>query len=90
MDGASAERGMEATLSAAKRLGEAEFSNRDRQRNEGGMAMAATSKKTADLPPAVWAKIEAAVREIGYGSITIIVQDGRAIQIEINEKIRLT
>jgi hypothetical protein len=41
------------------------------------------------LPPRVWEKIEAAVRSIGYGSITVVVQDGKVIQIEINEKIRL-
>jgi hypothetical protein len=41
------------------------------------------------LPPRVWEKIETAVRSIGYGSITVVVQDGRVIQIEINEKIRL-
>ncbi len=41
------------------------------------------------LTPRAWEKIEAAVRDIGYGSITLIVQDGKAIQIEINEKIRL-
>lgn len=53
--------------------------------------MAATSSKdtTDNLPPKVWAKIEAAIAAIGYGSITIIVQDGKVIQIEINEKIRL-
>lgn len=41
------------------------------------------------LPPRAWEKIEAAVRSIGYGSITLVVQDGRVIQIEISEKIRL-
>jgi hypothetical protein len=41
------------------------------------------------LPPRVWEKIESAVRSIGYGSITVIVQDGKVIQIEIYEKIRL-
>jgi Uncharacterized small protein len=47
-------------------------------------------EKTPDrLPRKVWEKIEAAVKSVGYGSITIIVQDGKAIQIEINEKIRL-
>ena len=42
-----------------------------------------------DLPPRAWEKIEAAVRGIGYGSITLVVQDGKVIQIEISEKIRL-
>lgn len=50
--------------------------------------MAATSKIDNDLPPLVWEKIYTSIRNITYGSITIIVQDGRVIQIEINEKIR--
>lgn len=53
--------------------------------------MATTGGKPAadKLPPPVWAKIEAAIAAIGYGSITVVVQDGKVIQIEINEKIRL-
>lgn len=53
--------------------------------------MATTSGKTAadKLPQQVWEKIETAIAAIGYGSITVIVQDGKVIQIEINEKIRL-
>lgn len=53
--------------------------------------MAATNGKnsTEELPPRVWAKIETAVRGISYGSITIVVQDEKVIQIEINEKIKL-
>jgi hypothetical protein len=49
-----------------------------------------TNRNAADgLPQIVWEKIGSAIRNINYGSITIIVQDGRVIQIEINEKIRL-
>jgi hypothetical protein len=53
------------------------------------MAKTGGTDKTDNLPPKVWDKIEAAITTIGYGSITIIVQDSKVIQIEINEKIRL-
>jgi hypothetical protein len=60
-------------------------------KSKGEMVMAASSSTNApeNLPPRVWEKIEAAIRTVGYGSITIIVQDGKVIQIEINEKIKL-
>jgi len=47
------------------------------------------AKAQDGLTPQAWEKIEAAIRSIGYGSVTLVVQDGRVIQIEINEKIRL-
>ncbi|WP_198003942.1 YezD family protein [Thermosinus carboxydivorans] len=53
------------------------------------MAVGSSMNTPDNLPPRVWEKIEAAIRTVGYGSITIIVQDGRVIQIEINEKIKL-
>lgn len=53
------------------------------------MAASSSTNAPENLPPRVWEKIEAAIRTVGYGSITIIVQDGKVIQIEINEKIKL-
>lgn len=53
------------------------------------MATGSTKNTIDNLPSRVWEKIEATIRTIGFGSITIIVQDGRVIQIEINEKIRV-
>ena len=41
------------------------------------------------VPPVVWHKIEMSVAHIAYGSISLIAQDGKIIQMEINEKIRL-
>ena len=38
---------------------------------------------------APWAAIEAAVRSVRYGSVVVVVQDGRVVQIEKTEKIRL-
>lgn len=34
-------------------------------------------------------RIRAALRDIRFGTVTLIVQDGRVIQIDKNEKIRL-
>ncbi|XKB97558.1 YezD family protein [Niallia sp. JL1B1071] len=37
----------------------------------------------------VKAQLEEILRTMKYGSVTLVVQDGRIIQIEKNEKIRL-
>ena len=34
-------------------------------------------------------KIQEAVRDIRYGTVTLVIQDGRLIQIDRSEKIRL-
>ncbi len=34
-------------------------------------------------------KVRDALREIRYGTVTLVIQDGRVIQIDKNEKIRL-
>jgi hypothetical protein len=34
-------------------------------------------------------KIRAALREIQFGTVTLVIQDGKVIQIDKNEKIRL-
>lgn len=34
-------------------------------------------------------RIQEAVREIRYGTVTLVIQDGRLIQIDRSEKIRL-
>ncbi len=35
-------------------------------------------------------KVRAALHEIKFGTVTLIIQDGKVIQIDKNEKIRLT
>jgi len=35
------------------------------------------------------AKIREALRQIRYGTVTLVIQDGMVIQIDKNEKIRL-
>lgn len=34
-------------------------------------------------------KIRGALREIRFGTVTLVIQDGKVIQIDKNEKIRL-
>lgn len=51
-----------------------------------------TAKKIKNLEPLkhqIHKKILEAIREIKYGSVTIVVQDAHIIQIDTNEKIRL-
>ena len=35
-------------------------------------------------------KIRASLQEIRFGTVTLVIQDGKVIQIDKNEKIRLT
>lgn len=35
-------------------------------------------------------RIRAALQEIKFGTVTLVIQDGKVIQIDKNEKIRLT
>ena len=49
---------------------------------------------TSILPQEEWnqeleRKIRAALHEIQYGTVTLVIQDGKVIQIDKNEKIRL-
>lgn len=37
----------------------------------------------------LFSKIQAMLKGFNYGSITLIVQDGKVIQLEKNEKVRL-
>ncbi|MBZ4655337.1 MAG: putative small protein [Peptococcaceae bacterium] len=37
----------------------------------------------------VWKRVLEAVKSVRYGSVTIIIQDGRVVQIDKCEKIRL-
>nr|WP_275585085.1 YezD family protein [Peribacillus deserti] len=45
------------------------------------------------MKPSEWeelaAHIERMLAEVKYGSITLVIQDGKVIQIEKNEKVRL-
>lgn len=47
-------------------------------------------KEEGKFSPPVWEKIQSAIPVISYGSITLVFQDGKPIQIEITEKIRCT
>jgi hypothetical protein len=39
--------------------------------------------------PALESKVRAALREIRFGAVTLVIQDGQVIQIDKSEKIRL-
>jgi len=43
----------------------------------------------APLPPADLQKLLELVKTVKYGSITLVIQDGRVVQIDKNEKMRL-
>lgn len=45
--------------------------------------------KKSEIKEEEFARIRAILSDIRYGSVTIVVQDGRIIQIEKNEKMRL-
>ncbi|NJC87111.1 MAG: DUF2292 domain-containing protein [Desulfuromonas sp.] len=48
-----------------------------------------TIDQTNDWPRELETRIRAALREIRFGTITLVIQDGQVIQIDKNEKIRL-
>lgn len=45
--------------------------------------------KKSEIKEEDFARIREILSDIRYGSVTIVVQDGRIIQIEKNEKMRL-
>ena len=46
-------------------------------------------KKKHNIEEKVWQQIRAALEQIQYGSVTVVVHEGRVVQIETNEKKRL-
>lgn len=52
--------------------------------------MAEDSTKKGKVSKEELNKIRKFLEELSFGSVTIIVQDGKIVQIEKNEKIRLT
>ena len=48
-----------------------------------------TAAATLDAESAALERIRAALRELRYGTVTIVVQDGVIVQIERTEKVRL-
>lgn len=40
-------------------------------------------------PNDVYSRLIQYIKDIQYGSVTVIIQDGRIVQIEKNEKVRL-
>ena len=71
---------------------------RKRDRRKGANNMARSQENGAEIPqegqkPASQAlpfeRIEAAVKSVKYGVVQLIIQDGRVVQIDKTEKIRL-
>jgi len=59
----------------------------------GGMIMdrnEATIKKRESISDQDLRKLVSLLETVNYGSITLVIQDGKVIQIEKNEKMRLT
>lgn len=48
-----------------------------------------TNRLENPLSPADLKKLSRLLSEVAYGSITLIIQNGKVVQVEKNEKIRL-
>lgn len=48
-----------------------------------------SSKATDNWSFDLETKVRAALKEIRFGTVTLVIQDGQVIQIDKNEKIRL-
>ena len=62
-------------------------------RTPSGQRPPAAAAKAAPAPPSPEIELEAiqeAVKSIRYGVVQLIIQDGRVVQIDKTEKIRLT
>ena len=46
-------------------------------------------KKNSSLSPEDLSRLMEMIGSIRYGSITLVIQDGRVVQIDKNEKVRL-
>lgn len=46
-------------------------------------------RKREDIPSETMKTLIAAINKIKYGSITLVIQDGKLLQIDKTEKIRL-
>ncbi len=54
------------------------------------MAQPSNPRSDSPLTPAQIARLQEALRGLQYGSVTLVFQDGVLVQIERNEKIRIT
>jgi len=53
------------------------------------MATVRTTQRQDDWNSDLEARLREALRDIRFGTVTLVIQDGRVIQIDKNEKIRL-
>jgi hypothetical protein len=53
------------------------------------MERAISQKKNSSLSPEELSRLMEMIGSIRYGSITLVIQDGKVVQIDKNEKVRL-
>jgi hypothetical protein len=53
------------------------------------MGTSATAEQPEKWSKDLEQKIRSALREIRFGTVTLVIQDGKIIQIDRNEKIRI-
>ncbi|MBJ6749481.1 YezD family protein [Geomonas anaerohicana] len=51
--------------------------------------METTSEQSGKLSSDLEQRIRLALRDLRYGTVTLVVQDGKVIQLDKNEKIRI-
>ena len=51
---------------------------------------AMSQKETGCNDAEIYRKLTQYIKEIQYGSIVVVIQDGKIVQIEKNEKVRFT
>ncbi|UPU37452.1 YezD family protein [Geomonas paludis] len=51
--------------------------------------METTSEQSGKLSRDLEQRIRLALRDLRYGTVTLVVQDGKVIQLDKNEKIRI-
>ncbi len=63
---------------------------RHKEQPEVKMAESEISEHSEKWSPELESRIRAALEEIRYGTVSLVIQDGKVIQIDKSEKIRLT
>ena len=57
--------------------------------NQKGIAMTYEGRKETEIRKNDMKWIEDFIRSVQFGTVTIVIQDGKIVQIERNEKLRL-
>jgi hypothetical protein len=54
------------------------------------MALTAKQPVLQELHPELDLKIREALSNLRYGTLTLVIQDGKVVQLDRNEKVRIT